>query len=410
MAERDSWATMNGATRIVDAEDSRLATAALLTPGATLVSARQGIRPGPGNPFFVQATGTPGANVTCQLGQMVITATRGFGSYIATLDATKTVAILDVPADPTNQRNDLIIATQSDTYYADGSTVYIVRRVQGTPNASPVDPSLSGFPDRILLARVRVTANATTITNAMIDDLRPGWTVSLGGLLPVADGTARGLITSPYSGQPVYRMDRAWIEVYDGAAWRIQNVAVCSSTADRDAAITSPYNGQQAYTTDTNTLWMRASGVWVEFTNQPTANMRQTVSQSIPNNAFTTLLFDVEDFDNFNGHSIVTNTSRYTLQRNGKYMLGGAIGCLFNASGSRGTLWLQNGVQVNGSQLLLPANGGGLNTIMPARSMPVIGLIGDIIELQGYQNSGAPLGTTVSGSDQSSFSIERIGG
>src|SRR4051794_17171004 len=99
MAERDSWATMNGATRIVDAEDTRLATGALWTPGSTLVAGRQGIRPGPGAPFKVAATTpTPGANVTVQLGQMLITATRGFGAYVATLDATKTVAILDVPA------------------------------------------------------------------------------------------------------------------------------------------------------------------------------------------------------------------------------------------------------------------------------------------------------------------------
>lgn len=270
MAERDSWAVQGtGSTRVVDAEDARYATAALLTPGSTAVSARQGIRPGPNTPFKVAATGTPGINVTVQAGQSVMTATRATvasPSYIQTMDAVKTLAILDVPADPSNQRNDLVIATQSDIYYSDGTTQYIVRRVLGTASASPVDPSLAAFPDNILLARVRVAAGVTTIDNAHIDDLRPGWVVALGGLLPVADATARAAITAPYDGQQIYRQDRDWVEVYDGTAWRVQGIAVCASTTDRDAIITSPYTGQFAVTTDTGMLYRRTASGWVNHT------------------------------------------------------------------------------------------------------------------------------------------------
>lgn len=260
MAERDSWATMNGATRVLDAEDSRLAIAALLAPGSSAVRARQGLRPATGNPGVVTASGTPGVNVHVAKFQAVITATRGLGEYVATLDADKTIDILTGnPAHATQVRNDLIIAKQADTYYGDGSTAFTVQRVLGVAGAG--DPSLAAHPDCVLLARVRVAALTSTITSAMIDDLRPSWAAALGGLLPVKDQTERDAL-SPYDGFPIWRRDRKWREVHDGTAWRVQGVAHCTSTADRDTAITHPYNGQEAVTTDTGTVWVRHSSAW----------------------------------------------------------------------------------------------------------------------------------------------------
>jgi len=252
VAERDSWATMNGATRVVDAEDARLGIGALWTPGTTALRSRQGIRLGPGNPGKVTASATPDVNIHVAKFQAVLTASRGLGEYIATLDADKTIDILTgQPAHATLVRNDLIIGRQQDTYYVDGSTSFLVQRILGIAGAG--DPSLAAIPDYILLARVRVAALATTITTAMIDDLRPGWAVALGGLLPVNTQTERDALTA-FDGLAVYRVDRDWIEVYRGG-WRVQSTAVCSSTADRDSAITHPYNGQLAVTTDTDQLW-----------------------------------------------------------------------------------------------------------------------------------------------------------
>src|SRR5687768_3148173 len=162
---------MDGATRKVDAEDARVAIGALWTPGATAITARQGLRPGPGSPGLVAQTGTPGPNVTMNAFQYAMTASRGAGPYIGTETAQVTIPILDVPADPSNQRNDLIIIRQSDTYYSDGSSVGGPIRVQGTPSGTPADPSLAAYPDHIQLARIRVTAGAATVTTSMIDDL-----------------------------------------------------------------------------------------------------------------------------------------------------------------------------------------------------------------------------------------------
>ena len=271
MAERDSWAVGSTSDRRVSAEDARLGIGALLAPGTTPINTRAAIRLTPGSPALVQATGTPGINVTCNAFQAAINASRGAGPYVSTLDATKTIAILDVPADPSNARWDLIVAQQSDVDYGDANRDFKVVRILGAAAASPSDPVVNttngaptNSPDYILIARVRVTAGATVVTNAMIDDLRPGWLVALGGVLPVASQTVRDALTGTrYAGLTVYRQDRNWLESFDGTGWRVQGTAYCTSTSDRDSVITTPYNGQLAATTDTGSVWERYAGAWV---------------------------------------------------------------------------------------------------------------------------------------------------
>ncbi|MGH3863585.1 MAG: hypothetical protein ACRDSQ_29165 [Actinokineospora sp.] len=267
MAKFDSWATMNGATRTLDAQDARVGISALLTPGGSLVTARAGLRPGPGDPLRVAATATPGPNVTVQPGQLVLGASRGNGAYLTTTDTTDTLPILDVPAHASQQRNDLIVARQSDTYYGDSATAYTITRVVGTPGAGDPNPTAGGLsPDYVLLARIRVTAGATAITAAMVDDLRPGKTVALGGVLPIPTQAARDALPT-YPGHTIWREDRKWTEVHDGTAWRVQGVAICTSTADRDSAITHPQSGQLAQTTNAgDVLWQYdgGSGLWVQ--------------------------------------------------------------------------------------------------------------------------------------------------
>lgn len=265
MAERDSWAVGASGDRRVGAEDARLGVGALLTQGNSNINTRVGLRPGPQNPGLVAATGTPGPTVTVNSFQAALTLAGRPGTYIATLDDTKTLDVLTTdPADPSNDRWDLIIAQQRDADYGDADRDFEVIRVTGTPDATPEDPTVTGGDTYIPLARIRVTAGAATITNAMIDDLRPGWVVALGAILPIPNSTARTALTGTrYDGFTIYRQDRDWIEVYDGTAFRVQGIAVCSSTSDRDTAITNPVNGQYAVTTDTNTLWVRAGGSWV---------------------------------------------------------------------------------------------------------------------------------------------------
>ncbi|WET79230.1 hypothetical protein P3102_35265 [Amycolatopsis sp. QT-25] len=264
MAERDSWATMNGATRVVDAEDSRVAFGALLQPGATATAKSVGIINAAGTPGLVAATApTPDVNVKVSAFQAAIPATRGMGPYIATLDADKTLNVLGTdPADPSNARRDLIIARQTDTYYADGSTAYTVMRVKGTAAGSPVDPDPTQgglYPDYLLLARIRIGAGATTITGAIIDDLRPARVVALGGVVPVANVTERAALPA-VPGLTIYRRDKGWTEVYNGTTgtWQCQGTVTTGSLAD----ITHPFAGQLAILTTDNVLYRWTGSAW----------------------------------------------------------------------------------------------------------------------------------------------------
>jgi len=151
---------------------------------------------------------------------------------VATLDAIKDINILSTPADPTNPRDDLIIAQQSDKFYSDASNAFQVKQVVGTPSGTPADPAVTGSPDFVRLARVRVSANATTITNANITDLRTtgGFgtginlaglhTVALGGILPVASLAQQNALVGKYDGMAIYRQDLDRLLIWDGAAWR----------------------------------------------------------------------------------------------------------------------------------------------------------------------------------------------
>ncbi|MFJ8913434.1 hypothetical protein [Amycolatopsis sp. NPDC102389] len=264
MAERDSWATMNGSTRVVDAEDSRVAFGALLQPGASAIANSVGIINAAGTPGLVAATSpTPDVNVKVSAFRSVIRASRGMGPYIATLDGDKTLNVLGTdPADPSNARRDLIIARQTDTYYADGSTAYTVMRVKGTATGSPVDPDPTQgglYPDYLLLARIRIGAGATTVTGAMIDDLRPARVVALGGVVPVANLTERAALPA-VPGLTIYRRDKGWTEVYNSTSgtWQCQGTVTTGALAD----ITNPFTGQLAILTTDNILYRWTGSAW----------------------------------------------------------------------------------------------------------------------------------------------------
>lgn len=261
MAIRDPWAT---GTSSFDVEEVRAAAAANWTPGhGSAVKILAGIRPGPGNPGGVTASGTPDGFVHVAAFQAAIQSNRAAnaGVYTFTSDSTVDINVLATPANATNPRNDLVIAHVPDTYYGDANSTPVIRTVVGTPSGSPADPSLASFPDAVTLARVRVNANATTITSGNITDLRPPHTVAVGGIIPTNTATSRNLLSGLYDGMTIYRRDRDWVEVYDGAAWRVQGMPIVSSSADL-SAITNPSTGQTAFATGDKQIYYYTGSAW----------------------------------------------------------------------------------------------------------------------------------------------------
>ncbi len=214
MPERDSgW--VGGA--VVDAEDARLATAALAAPGKTPAQSRTGLRPAPGDPGLIRATATPSGNVTVQPFQAVIQSTRhaAAGAYLATLDEQKTLDVLKVPAHGSYSRHDLVVARQTDAQYGDSTSKFTVEVVPGTAASQPTDPVVTG--DVLKLARITVRASTSTVTGGDITDLRP-YTCAVGGILPVRNASERPV--DAYPGLYVHRTDTGRLEFWSNGGWK----------------------------------------------------------------------------------------------------------------------------------------------------------------------------------------------
>lgn len=119
----------------------------------------------------VSQLGTPGMSVQVAAGHALVagTQTANQGFYIAYNDAATTVAIATASA--LNPRIDLIVVTVQDSYYGGTANNQVIfQAITGTPSSSPVPPTAPA--NSLVLARVAVAANATSITNGNITDYR----------------------------------------------------------------------------------------------------------------------------------------------------------------------------------------------------------------------------------------------
>lgn len=133
---------------------------------------------------------------------------------------------LDVSASsPTLPRIDSVIAEFVDN---GASSVYRYRVVAGTPNASPVQPTLP-YADQptgktLRLYNIAVAALATTVVNANISlQASTALMASYGRVKPVSSDGARP--ASPVVSEKIWRTDKLTFEVWTGSAWVEQYVA-----------------------------------------------------------------------------------------------------------------------------------------------------------------------------------------
>jgi hypothetical protein len=143
--------------------------------------------------------------------------------------------------------------------------------------------------------------------------------------------------------------------------------------------------------------------------NPPSAQLRQTGAQSFTTGAFAAVTFDAEDWDNYGGHSTVTNTSRYTCKVPGLYVVSGKLSWAANATGRRASKVMKNGADISGNQMAIIATSTN-DVEHPVATIQVRLVIDDYVEIYGYQESGGNLSTFVAGVAQHPLmSILRIG-
>lgn len=127
--------------------------------------------------LFTTQSNTPGMSVQLYPGSAVVAAS-GRGPYIASSSAFQTLTV--ATANGTNPRLDLVYLQVLDQVAGDASTATQLGIVTGTPAATPVLPSLPATGVCIPLASVLVPANATSIVNANITDLRKSAAIGRG--------------------------------------------------------------------------------------------------------------------------------------------------------------------------------------------------------------------------------------
>lgn len=148
----------------------------------------------------------------------------------------------------------------------------------------------------------------------------------------------------------------------------------------------------------------------------PLCVCRQTVSQSLVNNAYTAITFTTEDYDNeatasyLSGtgmHDPAVNNSRFTCQTPGRYMLTGGVSFV-SGTGRRGIQWTVNAVSVPASQMI-QASGTTSGQDMLARTMFVSLAAGDFVEMRAFQDSGAAMALGVVSPGQSNAAVRWMG-
>ena len=115
---------------------------------------------------------TPAMSVLLAAGACVLNVTGstfvGLGSYLTVNDSSITATI--AASNPSLPRIDIVGIVINDGYISGVLNSAVLTVLTGVPNASPVAPSIPT--NMVPIASVAVAANATSIVNANITDLR----------------------------------------------------------------------------------------------------------------------------------------------------------------------------------------------------------------------------------------------
>jgi hypothetical protein len=186
------------------------------------------------------------------------------------------------------------------------------------------------------------------------------------------------------------------VDSYNYFADDIGDVASLQSAMDALGTRVDTVETQQATVASTVATLSPAVTDLETWRRYPVAELRPSAQTTLTSSAYTTILFGAETFDadqdNVGGHSTTTNTGRYTIRYAGLYLIAGAITYSAGSAGSRYTRWLINGLVRPSSGTFNAANPAGVVTVH-APSIVQWLLVGDYIELQGMQSSGASIST-----------------
>lgn len=231
-------------------------TTRVVSDASTQLRARQGFYTGRA-PVYANPSGWDITMGACA-GVVANTFASNSGDYELANDGTVQVTL--AASSPTLNRQDILgFQVKDNLFDASGLNTAVPTVVQGANSAgASADPALPSSFIPVVRALVPAGSTAPTLQTLV------RYTTNDGGLLRI-DSVAHRAELTPYTGLRIFRSDRGWDEVYDGSAWRVLGVAICTTAADRDTAVTNPRSGQLALTTDLDILWQYdgATLAWV---------------------------------------------------------------------------------------------------------------------------------------------------
>lgn len=234
-------------------------TTRVVADASTQLRARQGFYGGRA-PVYANPSGWDITMTACA-GVVANTFASNSGDYELANDGTVQVTL--AASSPTLNRQDIIgFQVKDNLFDASGLNTAVPVVIQGANSAgASADPSLPSSFIPVLRAIVPAASVAPTLQTLV------RYTTNDGGAIRIDSAAHRAELT-PYAGLRIWRSDRGWYETYD-TSWRVEGVATCTSTADRDAVITNPRSGQLAVTTDLDIVWQydAATSAWVPAHN-----------------------------------------------------------------------------------------------------------------------------------------------
>lgn len=147
-------------------------------------------------------------------------------------------------------------------------------------------------------------------------------------------------------------------------------------------------------------------------TDPPLLFAYQIVTQTLLSTTWSAITMTAEVIDTISGHSLTTNTSRYTPTVAGTYEVYGQVAFAISSAGDRGAQFRKNGATTDGLQYgaARAISGGGLAGIAVTSGVVSLNGTTDYIELYGTQDSGGALDTFYAAGFTTSFmQIRRIG-
>jgi hypothetical protein len=284
-------------------------------------------------------------------------------------------------AHATLNRIDLVYLQVRDSFY---STAFNDARVLiQTGVAGAGVPAITGNPpNTLIIAQVTVRAGATSILQSDVLYVAPILTAP-GGIAPLwaSHATIAGNIDGEFSfyNKLLRRWDAA------AAAWRAYGIPYVATDTDH----TNPDTNQPHYNTTLGQFMRWTGSAWAQWApNILRFAAVKSATQIIATNAWTPISFNVEQKDTGNGHSTVTNNTRYTAPRTGswEFVVGGQFS---DDTGDRGFALRVNGAAPYelGTVTLGPATSAGGVSWSGRTSAQLELIAGDYVEAVCWQNA-----------------------